>query len=79
MPHPKVKGLPAGWAILKSHEKPGDPRSVVIMCEREGEVRTGTRFVVWNANLVEGGVFWGHYTDDETRAKQAFADKMGRM
>lgn len=75
-----VKGLPAGWKILQMARAVNNPRDAVVLCSRtvvDGD--HGTEFVVWMANLVEGGCFHGHYTDDYESARKNFVQRKARL
>lgn len=79
--HPPIKGFPAGWEIVDFYRCSGPPhRDAVVWCQRVVEDGDhGTRYVVWDVNMIEGGCYHGSYVDRREEAQLEFTRRKGRL
>lgn len=66
--HPQIKGFPPGWRILK-HKMCPCAREAIVLCEKDDARPHDTQYVTWEADLVLGGCYHGHYTNDLAQAE----------
>lgn len=72
----QIPSFPRGWKILNSWEPDGDPRSGIVLCQREDTAMIASNYVTWCYNRIEGGCFWGHYLESESKARTDFANRV---
>lgn len=71
----QIPSFPRGWKIIASSEADGNPRSGIVLCEREEKTLIASNYVTWCYNRIEGGCFWGHYFENEHKATIDFTNR----
>lgn len=69
--------VPPGWRILERRDCTCG-REAFILCEKSDQRPDDTRYVTWEADLVHGGCYHGHYTEDLDEAKADLANRYTR-
>lgn len=60
--------LPPGWELVDILRcRCGD--DAFVLCEKSDARPEDTRYVTWEADLVRGGCYRGHYTEDRAEAE----------
>ena len=72
-------GLPAGWRVVHLRQSTRHPRDAVVLCERINPLANQSNFVVWTANMIEGGCSGGGYHTDFSAAQGEFAKRAARL
>jgi hypothetical protein len=62
-----------GFEVINFFQSCRHPRDAVVLCER------GDDYVVWSANMVEGGCHNGYYVSDFGLAWENFKSRAGRL
>lgn len=72
--HPQIKSFPPGWKII-AHKMRHCGNEAIVLCEKSDGRQDDTRYVTWEADLVNGGCYHGHYTEDLVEAQRDLAER----
>lgn len=79
MAFPVIPHFPRGWEIVEFVQSEKHPRDAIVLCRRDVVHRYDCNFVVWWANMIEGGCHVGAYKEDMESTRVEFALRVERM